>query len=481
MKNRKIELETLEGEDFKKAVAHVVKKMLCEDGEAWNGTYPMMSGFLGWKGVMSPENRPAFVGAFGEVKTAEVEAAANAEIAARRGFWAKSKAKAHCEEAERNGKVDPAALKVGDFVFGREMTLKCEGPFMDTLRDTVNSPDCLKEKTLCRIDRIIEVDEVASDGILHKSDGNEGGSCSEDLTDEMTEAFQFRFRDMPKEWRDTFFMKTVLVRDKSGKWYLIDYEGYNYARYIIVPTDYAEMFKDDIEAIRDEKEARERKEAEEVAAEKERRKAAYLELCSKWEGLMKPVRDGDKRSEVGKKNILAMVKHAFPWVRFWVSYKNVWGTGYVLKWTNGPTEKELREACALGLFRPSWDTFDGMTDCADTDEAEFHDFSDKFGGMHNGVRCERSEADTDMNSSPDKVETTAKATGGVAEVRENKRQNGVEIVFPSVPSAAVRDFMKSVGFRWSRRSMAWYNYASDESRANAEKAADMFNKGEAVA
>ena len=54
-------------------------------------------------------------------------------------------------------------------------------------------------------------------------------------------------------------------------------------------------------------------------------------------------------------------------------------------------------------------------------------------------------------------------------VRHNEEKNGIEILFPSMPSEHIRDLCKAAGFRWSRFSKVWYNRMSDRAEAAAEQ------------
>ena len=235
--------------------------------------------------------------------------------------------------------------------------------------------------------------------------------------------------------------------------------------------------------IKAEKEAAAKEKAEKETAAR----AAYDARCEKWAGMMEKVPEGlnhydSEYRKIGKRNVLKMAKAAFPWVRFSVSYDGGWGTGYVLKWKNGPTVDEVRAAGDYGLFMPWWDTFDGMTDCADSESAKFHDFSDKFGGVGNGVKFEREECEKDQNGDPNgkpptptkpKKDETAKDGEGV-DIRYNEKFNGIELRFPSMPSEHIRGLCKSSGFRWSKRGF-WYAHKCNRIEAAVEHIAAEWN------
>jgi hypothetical protein len=53
-------------------------------------------------------------------------------------------------------------------------------------------------------------------------------------------------------------------------------------------------------------------------------------------------------------------------------------------------------------------------------------------------------------------------------ISESTEKNGIEIRFPSKPSAEVLDSLKAAGWRWSRFSSCWYTQRSDAARQFAE-------------
>lgn len=61
-------------------------------------------------------------------------------------------------------------------------------------------------------------------------------------------------------------------------------------------------------------------------------------------------------------------------------------------------------------------------------------------------------------------------------ITENKEKNGIEIRFPSMPSEAIRNYMKANGWRWSKFARAWYNRATDGNRKTAADIAAMWEK-----
>ena len=59
--------------------------------------------------------------------------------------------------------------------------------------------------------------------------------------------------------------------------------------------------------------------------------------------------------------------------------------------------------------------------------------------------------------------------GDGVKVRHNEEKNGIELSFPSMPSESIRNLCKDCGFRWSRFSRVWYNKMSDRAVAAAEQ------------
>ena len=483
---------------MEKAAAHVVKMLDGTDGERWNGTNPMYEGVCGWCGVMSPMNRPAFVAKFGEDFTKAAETEARRILAARADFWANSKARGYEEQANALENVAPSAFEVGYFVWGVMDGLKCDHEDLHrTIRNLIEekaeSKDGELKARLCKIIRIEDVDDIEQyiNTILNgwRPQGEEGGSGSDDVSDEEIGKWGQNYSQLTAEQKRTFYTLAVLIRDKQGKYFLIDPEGYDYPRYVILPKVWERMYAETVGEITA-KIAAEKEAAAKAKAEKEAAaRAAYDARCEKWAGMMEKVPEGldhynSEYRKIGKRNILKMAKAAFPWVRFSVSYDGGWGTGYVLKWKNGPTVDEVKKAGDYGLFMPWWDTFDGMTDCADTDSAKFTDFSDRFGGVGNGVKCEREECEKDQNGdpngkppSPPKKPTKPTDKGGDAvEVRENVAKGGLEIYFPAMPSEAIRDFMKSRNWRWSKFARCWWHKATDEARNTAAEVVAMWKK-----
>lgn len=62
-------------------------------------------------------------------------------------------------------------------------------------------------------------------------------------------------------------------------------------------------------------------------------------------------------------------------------------------------------------------------------------------------------------------------------ITENTEKNGIEIRFPSMPSENIRNYMKAAGWRWTRYNGGlWYNRATDGNRKMAADIAAMWEK-----
>lgn len=203
--------------------------------------------------------------------------------------------------------------------------------------------------------------------------------------------------------------------------------------------DLAEALRRAAEKMRQEEEAR--REAERQAEERRRRyerekeeerkareaaRPAYDARCKKWAHLMEDLAPfaaavkaaSDKERETGRaygwrsaeykaaekatraartaenaarrRNLLKMAQTAFKGVKFSLTYDNGWGGGYTVAWTDGPSVQQMQAATDYDLFVSMWDTFDGMTDCADVESAMFTDFAKKYNGNSGKVKFSRS-------------------------------------------------------------------------------------------
>ena len=344
----------------------------------------------GWCGTMSPASRPAYIKTFGKDTTEQAEAKAREIIAEKEAARQRTQYAQHAQEADRLEGV-PA---VGGFFWADNSGLKCDGGrglfeelhALTCYTDTQDTP-----ARLCCVGQIINVSEAdfarpeLADELVTRH--NLQGFCrSEDVEEEHN-----TYNYTAEEWA-TFYTVGALVVSPSGKYYLIDSEGYDYARYIYVPIEWPEMFADEVASIKAAEEARKAEEERQAAEEKAQRLAKYRARCAKWLPLMRNVeqmeQDGKasarKIDNARKANIMAMCSAAFPGVKFSVSVRRGWGADFELTWTDGPTVEEFKEKTDLSLFCRCRDTFNGWDDSTDVEFSEFYEFADLTMGSNCG-------------------------------------------------------------------------------------------------
>ena len=362
----------------------------------------------GWCGTMSPVSRPAYVKTFGKATTEEAEAKAREIIAEKEAARQRTKYAQHAQEADRLEGV-PA---VGGFFWADNSGLKCDGGCglfeelhaLNYYTDAQNAP-----ARLCCVSEVIRVSEedfarpALADELVTRHN-LQGFARSEDV-DEDDNTY---YNDLEK--LATFYTVGTLVVSPSGKYYLIDSEGYNYARYIYVPIEWPVMLADEVASVKAEEDARKAEEERQAAEEKAQRLADYRARCAKWSPLMRNVKKMEqegtatarKIDNARKANILAMCAAAFPGVKFSVSVRRGWGADFELTWTDGPTVEEFEEKTDLSLFCRCRDTFDGWDDSTGVDYAEFADFARLTMGSNGGdiktVREMSDEARTEILS-----------------------------------------------------------------------------------
>ena len=354
----------------------------------------------GWCGTMSPVSRPAYTKAFGKATTEEAEAKAREVIAEKEAARQCTKYAEHAHEADRLEGV-PA---VGGFFWADNSGLKCDGGrglFEELHALNYYTHAAENPARLCCVEQIINVsdEDFARPGLadeLVTRHNLQGFSRSEDVDEDDTTYYN----DPDK--LGTFYTVGTLVVSPSGKYYLIDSEGYDYARYIYVPIEWPEMLADEVASVKAEEEARKAEEERQAAEEKAQRLAKYRARCAKWLPLMRNVeemeQDGKatarKIDNARKANILAMCAAAFPGVKFSVSVRRGWGADFDLTWTDGPTVEEFNAKTDLNLFCSRRDTFNGWDDSTGVDYAEFADFARLTMGSNGGdIKTSREMSD----------------------------------------------------------------------------------------
>lgn len=408
--------------NFSEIVAQLVKVFKSEQmTRDYNIDGEMFEGVCGWCGVMAPLSREAFIKAFGASVVLMAETKAREEIQAAQERHNATQYHAHTIEADELQGV-PA---VGGFFWAANSGLKCDdgrGVFGEisallwrTEEDDEHSRREFAKRPafLCQVREVFTVSpdefnrpELADELVTRHA--LQGGSASDDIDEGTT--WQQLAND--EEARATLYTFGALVTD-GVRYYLIDSEGYSYSRYIYVPLSWRDNLGGIVKSERERIQARKEAEAKQEEEEKAARLAEYKSRCNKWAHLMEDVRPLEKKEAEAfeaytrtgwkskspegkahtaakratdaarKRNILAMCSAAFPGVKFSVSVHRGWGEDFRVTWQDGPTEAEFNEVADLDLFASSWDTFDGMTDCADVAHAEFTDFS----ALTMGDRC----------------------------------------------------------------------------------------------
>lgn len=344
----------------------------------------------GWCGTMSPVSRPAYVKTFGKDTTEEAEAKAREIIAEKEAARQRTKYAQHAQEADRLEGV-PA---VGGFFWADNSGLKCDGGrglFEELHNLTYYTRAAEKPARLCYVEQIINVSEEdfnsprLADELVTRHN-LQGFSRSEDVDEDDNTYYN------DPEKLATFYTVGALVVSPSGKYFLIDSEAYDYARYIYLPIEWPVMLADELETVKTAEEARKAEEERQAAEEKAQRLAKYRARCAKWSPLMRNVekmeQDGKatarKIDNARKSNILAMCAAAFPGVKFSVSVRRGWGADFELTWTDGSTVEEFNEKTDLNLFCSRRDTFDGWDDSTDVIFAEFAEFARLTMGSNGG-------------------------------------------------------------------------------------------------
>lgn len=353
----------------------------------------------GWCGTMSPISRPAYYKTFGKDTTEQAEAKAREIIAEKKAARERTKYAEHAREADRLEGV-PA---VGGFFWADNSGLKCDGGrglFQELHNLTYYTHADEQPARLCYVAQIINVsdEEFNRPGLADElvTRHNLQGFCrSEDVEEDDNDYYN------DPEKLATFFTVGALVVSPSGKYFLIDSEGYNYARYIYVPIEWPVMLADELEAVKAAQEKRQAEQERQAAEEKAARLAQYRERCAKWSPLMRNVEKMEQEKATARKidnarkaNILAMCAAAFPGVKFSVSVRRGWGADFELTWTDGPTEEEFNESVDLDLFCSRRDTFNGWDDSTDVDFSEFAEFARLTMGSNGGdIKTSREMSD----------------------------------------------------------------------------------------
>ena len=449
-------------------------------------------GLCGWAGTMSPANRTSFVETFGADVTSRAETAARQIIEEKEAAFAASHFSAHAATATANLGVN-FVPSVGAYYWMVSSNFKQEGRGLlgelnylcNRLDEEEETGKKISSRRLVRIDKVINVTEeellfpATPDSLTNAAavagDPFRGGATSEDLGDDFNQ-----YAPTDDELK-TFYTVGVAVYCKdSGRWFLIDSEGYDYARYLYLPLEWLDMYAAEVAVIDAEKAAATRAAEEEETRARAARHAAYLARCEKWAKLMVNVgpyvaavdaaraKFGGYSAEVKKaeralhnvsrKNILTMCRAAFPGVKFSLTQSRGWGASWNLSYIDGPTSEEFEEKTDLDLFAEYHDTFDGMTDCAGISHPEFTSFAvDYCEALYlGGVDVERKESDETRAAILDGILSAfpefAEVPGcGWPTISEDRAREIREKLSPIFGDAAASEIEKTLIYdRWGR-------------------------------
>lgn len=380
----------------------------------------LRDGVCGWCGVMAPLSKSAFIEDFGHATVEKAEAEARERLNANKNDYRKTNYFAHEAEATANEATNTVAA--GSFVWACFSGLKNDGEGLRGFIHQCTHPEeefkdlDRKHKRLVKIEKVFTVKSselltidtdnlVATNKAADKNNYFPGGADNDDPD----------FIDLFDEYA-TYYTCAAAVVDELGRWFVIDSQGYDFARYIGAPINWREMFAD-IKAEEERKHA-ERLEAERLEAEREaaERLAVYNARCAKWESIMTDLRPLKKAAEEADKlhgwrskeakaadrklksgiraNVLAMVHAVYPGLRCSLRVNNGWGSAYELTYQDGPTLKEFNEKIDLDLFENIAYTFNGWDDSTGFAYPEFADFSEKyFTVQYGGINVDREQSD----------------------------------------------------------------------------------------
>lgn len=445
-------------------------------------------GLCGWAGVMSPLNRAAFLKEFGQDVTDRAEREARARVAEYRAAYEASEYHRHEMEADTfaasYGNPQKSQIPaVGSFVWCRCSNMKGDGDGVsDQLRHLERMISEGEDVARCLVE-VRDVVTVAPCDFLNveKADeiAREFPGCHR-----YEEADPLRLDGRPYTWA------VGAVVCCGSRWFVVDSEGYDYARYYYLPDNFAEMYRADLLGFQKLREDREAARIAEEQAAKAARLAEYRARCARWEGAglvdVRPLiaaeeeankahgwRSAEAKSAARKlaaarrRNILTMCQAAAPGVKFSVRKWDGWGGSYEVSWTDGPTEAELKAAADLDLLEEGRDTFDGMTDCAGHSRAEFIDFAAQYLGVFGEINTSR---DTSPEYRAEIIARIREAVPGLPEddaarIYDEDQQAAICALHSDRPACYLVEHLEREGLRGA----AWY-IAHNTSRPTTSEA-----------
>lgn len=195
---------------------------------------------------MAPETRPAFIKTFGLAVVEKAESEASAIIESKKNQYLSTAYHAHEIEADAHLEAGQPAPSEGGFVWAVSSNMKGENGYKGELQDLMEYYEEEGHKVtprLCCIEKVIHVESLPLDASncdkLVPVHNLKGGSRCEDLTPEEE---GLRFWQLGKEKQRLFYTIAAAIVDNSGRWYLVDAEGYDYCRYYYSPLAYSQVF-----------------------------------------------------------------------------------------------------------------------------------------------------------------------------------------------------------------------------------------------
>ncbi len=258
-----------------------------------------------------------------------------------------SKYNDHAANATANLSKPTAEIAVGDFIWGRDCGMKFDhGDLMRQLRYTMDADAEELHDRLCRVTRIEEVEDgsLLSRKALEnwKPQGKEGGCESDDVDGDVP------MWELSKEQVATYYTLVVLLREKTtGRFLMIDPEGYEWPRYVLFPVSYGTMFAPFMAIAKAEAEAEKAREELELAEQALANARRDADLLTKFAYLPcnRKACGGQPYGAAIGRNLRAALKREFPGVKFAVKsdYDH-----YSVRWANGPSRDSV--AAVTGLF-----------------------------------------------------------------------------------------------------------------------------------
>lgn len=363
--------------------------------------YPLerRQGVCGWCGVMSPLSRTAYINDFGLKMVLACEINAQAIINDDRKRYEESEYHSHELEADEHKAIGQPAPQEGSFMWAMHSGLKCDGGhgIYDELRYKLYDTE-RQHVVLVNIEKVYHVTEEE----FKNPDTADKIACSEDCPGGWHEE-DGDFLDAKK--MNYLYAGAVVAPD--GRYYLVDNEGYSYARYVMTSLSWREMFSAEVAQIEEGNRRVAEEEARKAEEERQQRLAAYKARCAKWKSIMTDIAPYKEEAErqhklngwnskeykaaerklhsVRRTNILAMCKAAFPGVKFSLKKNSGWGSDWQVSWEDGPTEETFKEETDLGLFSTYHDTFNGYDDSTGVSYEEFTEFAYKYMGSCNSI------------------------------------------------------------------------------------------------